>query len=380
MKDIDFDELDRAVSSVLGQKAPSAEEKKHAETGAAASATASDATVPTDDTPASDTPAAADAPTEVPAEKPQRPASTPLAIKRRGKFMDVMHPSADMQPGASASAPKPHRAAPIVTPLLPEETDSSETPTAEPTAALDESGALIGAEPAPAEPDVAVVAEDKTGTSTEESAPAVSPDEQLDQLRLESETADSSDTVLDGGTEQESDSEAEEAAESSEQSQAPSTDGDKPTPFLSDTQVEKRPLGAFGENDTTQVDGIADDLTPSADADLQPAATPAALPRELQPDVVNVESVHEAEAEQAAAANVDAAPGSMPFAAKVPVAPEATDGRVEGHPLFDTSTYHEPIAAVHSRGLPGWAKWTIGLLICLAIGAGVGYFLFTAGL
>jgi hypothetical protein len=104
------------------------------------------------------------------------------------------------------------------------------------------------------------------------------------------------------------------------------------------------------------------------------AAPAAALPRELQPDVVGVESVQATEAEE------PSSPQAAPFATNVGPAAVSDDGRVEGHPLFDTSTYHEPIAAVPHKALPGWAMWAIGLAACLAVGAGVGYFLFTAGL
>ncbi|MEO5499055.1 MAG: hypothetical protein ABIR46_00985, partial [Candidatus Saccharimonadales bacterium] len=96
------------------------------------------------------------------------------------------------------------------------------------------------------------------------------------------------------------------------------------------------------------------------------------VPRELEDDIVKVEAAQN-EQEQTET--------SSPFAAHVAASAKPNDdGRVDGHPLFDTSTYHEPIAAVHHGGISGWAKWLIGLMLCLAAGVGVGYFLFTAGL
>jgi hypothetical protein len=138
----------------------------------------------------------------------------------------------------------------------------------------------------------------------------------------------------------------------------------QPTPFLADAQVDKRPLGAFGEAESTEAPASE---APAA-VDTQAAPT-VPLPRELQPDVVEVES---------SAQETEVQPVAAPATESKPTA--ADDGRVEGHPLFDTSTYHEPITAVQGKGMPAWAKWLIGLLVCLALGAGVGYFLFTAGL
>lgn len=359
MKDIDFDELDRAVSSVLGQKTagtgikPDKVEKNEPPT-------------PTEDAVVDTTPVV-ETDSSVAEPVTSKPATTPLAIKRRGKFMDVMHPSAGMKPVGAASAKTP-RPAPVITPLLTEEAESTVEHTAEPTASLDESHTLIGAEPAPISntlPDSGEAAESadtpaeslSSDTSAESQSSEQTNDDNLSDIDEQTETQ--SDEVF--ATERNDDVEAE--------SQSPQT-----TPFLSDTQVEKRPLGAFGDTETAQDSSDGDESVAEQPAAMQ-AAPAMSLPRELQPDVVEVESVQATETLEAPIAT-----SANPFAAKVAVAPEASDGRVEGHPLFDTSTYHEPIAAVSHGAMPGWAKWLIGLLACLAVGAGVGYFLFTAGL
>lgn len=358
MKDIDFDELDRAVSSVLGQKVPTKQEKKADKPQAEP---VSDAETSSKGDAADTAPKAAkesSSETEARSAKP-----TPLAIKRRGKFMDVMHPSADMQPNAT-SGTKPHRGQQVIAPLA----TVDEPAASEPTAALDETHSLIGAEPVAASSELAILTDVSDdvyphpdhGHAAESSDEPAKGDAKHTFDKDETGVADEETTSEPGAAQLDT---------AASEDTAPAGAAPQATPFLTDTQVEKRPLGAFGEADT------AGEL--SSDAELKPAEGPAALPRELQPDVVSVESVHEAEAEQAAA---DSDASVMPFPAKVPVAPEANDGRVEGHPLFDTSTYHEPIAAVHSKSLPGWAKWVLGLAACLAIGAGVGYFLFTAGL
>lgn len=371
MKDIDFDELDRAVSSVLGQKTTNATADSNGTADkkddlAPTQEPATDNVVSTVDTtePTTDV-AAASEPVS------PKPATTPLAIKRRGKFMDVMHPSADMKPVGAASV-KPVRPKPVLTPLLTEEAESTVEHTAEPTASLDESHSLIGAEPTPVTetlPETVEHADADNSPAEETAAPS----------SLDVDTTDSPVVAEDNTNEQAGESTQDDAPEATlDDAAQPDNPAPQATPFLSDTQVEKRPLGAFGEADAAEESAgspaAADELATTAQpADMQ--STPVvSLPRELQPDVVGVESVQATETLEAPATS------TSPFAANVPVAPEASDGRVEGHPLFDTSTYHEPIAAVHQSGMPGWAKWLIGLAACLAIGAGVGYFLFTAGL
>ena len=153
MKDIDFDELDRAVSSVLGQQSPKQDDT---DTNAVQTVAPQEPTAS-----AESSSAEAVAPVEVSSE--QAPASTtPLAVKRRGKFMDVMHPSADMSSStAQATSTRPTRTSPVLQPLSSDvapEMPAQDTPVApaeteviEPTAELDESHALIGAEPAPVE-------------------------------------------------------------------------------------------------------------------------------------------------------------------------------------------------------------------------------------
>lgn len=387
MKDIDFDELDRAVSSVLGQQGPKDEGTGTAQvTETTAVTTETTAEVATND-------ASAVAGTEMPAQQGTTPA-TPLAVKRRGKFMDVMHPSHDMTSSAPAAA-KPSRSSSVLQPLSSDVTpeapaeEPTDTTVVEPTAALDESHALIGAEPAPVENLLPDHTGDETveqaeptnapSSATEGEAPAVTEAAATEPAQSEKNDEPVNSLYVDPLELTKSDEQPEqEAAEDTPAETNTEADAPQPTatpaepsgtPFLTDAQVNKRPLGAFGE---TEGSAAAEHEQASAMPAPEPTDTQAApavpLPRELQPDVVEVESSsQEAEASPA------------PFASGVKAA-EAEDGRVEGHPLFDTSTYHEPIAAVHGKGMPAWAKWLIGLLICLALGAGVGYFLFAAGL
>jgi hypothetical protein len=376
VKDIDFDELDRAVSSVLSPK--TSEDTDATDDSVVTVNTSAPKPDTTETTTASD------------AEDIATPKiSTPLAVKRRGKFMDMIHPSADMQPNTPKSTgakSSPMTLAPL-TPSLSKETEADTgqdtdtdpvallEPTTEPTAAVDESKALIGAEPAPVETELPSMSRDDdlgivsdTAASTEQlvadtsdgTAPASTSD-YVDPLDVQSPSSATDDNV---------------PADEPEPAPTEPTDTlSQPTPFLTDTKVDKRPLGAFGEAEAESPETPdTGDAAPSNDVQGAPVVP---LPRELQPDVVEVESSQETEESQAE--TTDTAPVS-PFAANVAATGPVSDGRVEGHPLFDTSTYHEPIAAVHAKSTPVWVWWLIGLAVCLGLGAGVGYFLFTAGL
>lgn len=364
MKDIDFDELDRAVSSVLGQKPPLTNASQPVD-----DATSTNQPVVEETSASQAQPESASESVAVRSQAPGRPSPT-LAAQRRGKFMDVMHPSADMSSQTKPAA-LPAHIAPDLSPLTSEPiAEESEPPTqkntvaSEPTAELDESQALIGAEPA--------VAETK-GEATEKPEASVSKSDTAVTSGLATEeTIEKRDEVVTETGEDETPAELdapympEPVAEFTET--AP-----QPTPFLADTKVDKRPLGGFPEPETAPEDTADEAPKPAPDSDLQSAPT-VPLPRELQSDVVEVESAHE---------TADSIPTVQtgPFVAGVAAAADVTeDGRVEGHPLFDTSTYHEPIAAVHEGNVPSWLKWVLGLAICLAIGAGVGFFLFSAGI
>jgi len=376
VKDIDFDELDRAVSSVLSPK-------NSEDTG-----TTDDSVVTVNtSTPKPDITETTTAPEAEDNATPK--VSTPLAVKRRGKFMDMIHPSADMQPNTPKSTgtkSSPMTLAPL-TPSLSKEAEADTghdtdtdpvallEPTTEPTAAVDESKALIGAEPAPVETELPSMPKgDDLGIVSDTAA---SIDRPVADIPDETASASTSDYV-DPLDVQSPSPTTDDDASADELEPAPTEPTDtlsQPTPFLTDTKVDKRPLGAFGEAETESPGTLdAGDAAPSDDAQGAPVVP---LPRELQPDVVEVESSQETEESQTETTGT--APVS-PFTTNVAAANPVSDGRVEGHPLFDTSTYHEPIAAVHTKSTPVWVWWLVGLAVCLGLGAGVGYFLFTAGL
>lgn len=371
MKDIDFDELDKAVSSVLGQKVQSNDTLS-----AGTESKSETVTVKTSkkEVPAASMTDTSNRPSTI--SSGSKRSAPSLATSRRGKFMDVMHPNASEAP-SETPAELPARTTHTVEPLNPALAAENKPlpepvvePVVAPTAALDESHALIGAEPAPVENLLAHTQKDEPET---EAAAEKKEDE-----------SDESDKPIEATEDRDTEDETSQA-ESNEKSEADDEPGIPPstlastvpqtTPFLADTKVDKRPLGGFVDSEaaTDGDDGAStrEQATQTTTASDPQAAPVVPLPRELQSDVIEVETV--AETEETSSEN--------PFAATVSAAAEPKDdGRVEGHPLFDATTYHEPIITVHDSSVPTWVKWLLGLAACLALGAGVGYFLFTAGL
>ncbi len=381
MKDIDFDELDRAVSSVLSKDKPVITETASENVVVESVSKKDDAK----------SPAQSDAPAEInaiitnprPKTAAARPSGPSLATARRGKFMDMMHQPVQTKPSSLKPAAEPVVKKEIVTlepsKELQNETKAAQTEaaaetsepvvtvspvehTSEPTASLDDSNTPIGAEPTlidqssvPSSDEAPTQAAD-VPTSEKKDVKAGTENESKDE-----DSADATEDQLDALSLEESP-----AASSSLSTSVP-----QESPFLADTKVEKRPLGGSQDSEENQNDLAGYGLDTYEKKDVQSAPV-VPVPRELEDDIVKVEA---AQNEQ------DQALAGSPFAANVAASAEPNDdGRVDGHPLFDTSTYHEPIAAVHHDGMPGWAKWLIGLMVCLALGAGVGYFLFTAGL
>ena len=320
MKDIDFDELDRAVSSVLGQdndttlqQAPVVDDKKTASADAVATTSARE--------------------TKPEPPKQRRHVPPHVATGRKGRFMDMVHPDAVMQP----SRPLPSRMAKtVVAPRQSVQIDPDPVTAVEPVAELDETHTKIGAEPVLAESTAPVITQADT-------SPLIMDNPDTTPIDAEVDTDDDTPVV--------------QAQPSTLENTVPQS-----SPFL-DTKVEKRPLGGGTNTESDE-----------QDSDPTDAVENIVLPRELQPDVV------EAEADKTTTSSV-LQDEQLPFSAGLKNAPEPSDdGRVEGHPLFDTSTYHEPIKPAKTKaGVPGWAKWTIGLVVCMGVGAGVGYLLFTAG-
>ncbi len=177
----------------------------------------------------------ADEPIEQPAAQP-----TSLATKRRGQFMDMKHPSADMKSATSAQSESlPSRVGVTLSPL----------------SARQSSDDSLSASPSE-------VADDAEPTSLESSEDI---DTQLDSISNDSRdrTSEYGDDLLD--------------------------DDDAPTsPFLPDAKVDKRPLGSTSTADDTMSEIQADNERPLEVT--APATVSTQLPKELDSSVLEVEA------------------------------------------------------------------------------------------
>ncbi len=364
MKDIDFDELDKAVNSLMSTAeqvnatpevvlpaAPSlpAEPTVAVEPVAAPVAT----TAPSAPQVIESTVGAATNSTMV---SPEPVAKQPsLATKRSGRFMDVVHPSSDMR---VADKPDVSRTGASVAPV-------STTITPEPVLAQPSSQT-------PETPVPAVEVETPTGASSHEGigvavdtvdAPAVSDEAMADELSKNAEAAL-----------------ADELASIAAVTQA-DTLADEPlsSPFIPDAKVEKRPLGGVTAAESEKTDEEKpEELAPGPEATandneaVDESATEKAsetvdLPPELHQDIAAVEATVPSEAEEPAQAiskSEVAAGGSI-----APQYKEATTTVETKHEaLYDSAAKGAPLAHP-AKKKSGWS-WVVWIILLILVGAG----------
>jgi len=356
MKDIDFDELDRAVSSVLETPA----DVQPAVTPTTPAAEPAEAPEPA--ATVVETPAAAEAPAEPAPVETAAAAKTPLAIKRRGQFMDVVHPSSDMTGKPEETTTTSSR----TTTLQP--LSASVVPDAEPTTTPD---VETTPEPTPAADEISPDSQPPVETVGSAPADHAAPDP-LDVMQTQEEAQDAAATETSTLEDTPVDSSAEETAEEPVEEPAPTT------PFLADTEVDKRPLGAFSPEEAPVEESAA---APNMPVTAEP------LPPELQADVVAVEANPSDKSEEAGEKVVETEDKSEAVEpglnTSIPQQYAATESNADGdHSIFDTSEYHQPIAPVKTkkRGLPGWLVALLVFFILAGLSAAGGYFWFYYGL
>ncbi|MDB5160382.1 MAG: hypothetical protein JWO99_645 [Candidatus Saccharibacteria bacterium] len=321
MQDIDFDEIDRAVSSVTG---------KDSEVSAAitTSEPTPEISVPTEtiETLVDTTEATAIA--------------SPAARRSTGRFMDVVHPSSDMRPNG-ITVPSPRREEAV--PERAEVVDSPEEPVVEPTApstAFHWPDPIEVAESAPVE-------ETPAPEPVVEELPPVAPpsEEDLDLI----------------------DDEDEEAAPLE-------------SPFLTDAKVEKRPLGAFSTADTGLGLPLLEDFpAPTAEPALAPAPEieqeTSDVPAELHPDLLLLDTHGEDDEEpELLPEHTETAPED-----DIPAGPTSITQQYTEQPstasqpsgaIFDTEAYHQPLAhTVKKRSGVTIIIWIVALVL---VGGGLG--------
>ncbi len=375
MKDLDFDELDKAVSSLMADapsQTPVPKQDDDVQTitlpesaipevpvSAPVSEATAEAAAPAVK-PSSDT--TSPAPEESPVLNPTPKESAPsLATKRSGRFMDVVHPSSDMRKAGTLTS----RSAATIAPLNPDVAPES----AQPEATQEE---MSASEPV-------TMPEPVSPTPSEITTSWPDP---IDMHEQQSADSQPEQTPVEPATEQ-TNTTPEEAAPVDETSLADMNEAS--SPFLPDAKVEKRPLG--GGNEATAPSSVVAD---------EKIADP--LPAELNSDVLAIESNSTPLASEEAVvasdesgdvSESDTAPlqGGTTEPAPAPRGPVSIaqqykaeeNTRDQSHaPLYDS------VADSHALTHPAKKRsgiWVVLAIIALiAIGAGIGAFAYFQGL
>lgn len=367
MKDLDFDELDRAVSTLMGSVSGVSEPAKQDDTKVLTiTETLKDNRPPVMPVGEVAIPpqVAAQPESEPVAVAVKRPEPTslsrpaPLAARRGGRFMDVVTPSsASRKPSQGVS-----RQGVTLAPL----DEAVETQKAPESIATQETAEI------PSIPSATNLENDSLDTT-----------EWPDPLEFN-----------------QAHDEASEARVSDELDESTDTTEPLSSPFLADAKVEKRPLGTPAPElyNPAQYDVEAVDVTNEPEAD-EPAPVEQVpkmeLPEELQGDVMAIESSvsdatpttgdaspivetvqsqKETQEPKLAAASVAAAPsvslatgtGSIPQQYREePSTSDQTTGSI-----YDTASYHQPLEHP-AKKKAGWL-WVIWVLVLLILGAGGG--------
>jgi hypothetical protein len=327
MKDINFDELDKAVNSVL-QSSKKPEDSK-------------------------DEPAQTSVATEEATQTEEASAVSQTVVqKRRGQFMDMVHPSSDMTKPESTSPYR--RPSQKIEPLSPSivEADAgrqeAETTQASPVVteeAYTGPEISVNNEPETEEVEAADTAP-RAEIDTSEATAAFVDREWPDPLDVAAETdVEQSDAVVataeaDNGDEGVSEAMLEDPHDS---------------PFIESVDVEKRPLGAFaGEHQEKEAD--SDTATPEAG--------------EASVGIAEAETIEEEQPADMTESETSAAASIVPQ-----YRPVTEEADTEEHAVFDTEQYHQPLLPEKTKKSHGLLYVLLALLM-VGIGAAAGYAIF----
>jgi hypothetical protein len=343
MKDLDFDELDRAVNSLIGGGQGQTDDAKE-DTGTSATASVSDVPTP-ESTPASIIPDI------------NTPAPQPLAARRSsGRFMDVVHPSSDMRGN-----------------FVPPRPSTREGTTIQPTSSsfVDEP---VMSTPSP---DVSSPQEVATPEPIKSEWPdPIDYDKSSNQPAAETEQTPS--VVLNDEP-------------------TPVADDEMPpleSPFITDAKVEKRPLGAFTNEPTAPAAETVPPEVPASEPDIDLSTnveddpnneTP--MPAELQDNLLSIESSEDTAETQTNDKTTPIPTMALPMLSSAnettgPVAitqqyvEQPSTGDKPAGSIFDVDNYHKPIAHP-KKNKSGWLMvvWIV-LLIIFGIGAGAAFYFY----
>jgi len=358
MKELGFDELDKAVNSLMGDVPQTDEPLKDTPSSIE---TAEDSISPSSEGSTSPT-----LTPNAPARETVSPALPSPASRRGGRFMDVVHPSSDMKTTRmGASSREGVSITPPASTVIPEQT----TPSSE--------------EAAPA-----VEATAETPATSEWPDPiALHEEKQTDQSGgvSNSEETSTADTPFDTPP-------------------APLT-----SPFLTDAKVEKRPLGGsqaldqamateLGKVDTTEPTDTTPEFVSPAPEETQAESAPEAsapsllsipeekapLPAELDSDLVAIEAggatTTEKQSSPAAPAPIETTPtpaiGAGSIQQQYTEQPSTGD---ESHAaIYDTDAAQQPLLHPPKKKT-GWLV-TIWIVLIIILGIGVGATIWYFGL
>ncbi|MDO4773591.1 MAG: hypothetical protein Q4A37_00465 [Candidatus Saccharibacteria bacterium] len=368
MTDIDFDELDKAVNSLMNQRG---DESSSPAASVTAPAAASATTVAT--APVSSVASATPAPSAAPAPAPTAPiVSTPpteafvapapaIAKRPAGRFMDVVHPSSDMTNNRPAS-PRPSRTG---VSLQPASQVAATTPSTEAQSVSSDTAAT----PAPTAAELAMAdALDTMPVAGQEVAVEPTPEPEPTEQAAPTPVPTADDLT-------------EKIAASL---QASATTAPLESPFLTDAVVEKRPLGSASETvapDTMTANAVATPEVADETVTVQPSDSDAAaewqetakgdvLAPELSKDIMAIESGEAVSSDTMAATPIIGADIPQQYTPEVDTAPEPA-------PMFDAASLtpgHDMAAPKKKSGI-----LTVLLILLFALlgvaGGAAAYFL-----
>lgn len=367
MKDLDFDELDQAVNSLMTgiPKTPVPQDDKAVEKTLTITPTLSDSERPSFVT-LEQTAAKAGTELEAAEARVSTPAVTPvntLAARRSsGRFMDVVHPSSDMKIN---NRPVVSREGIQLSPIAPRP--------------------VVASAPQPSrEPEITATVSDQTPEVIEQAPELNAWPDPIDMM-----TPTPSVDIADAAPSAE-----EVSMPEVELPNAVDTEESAPlqTPFLADTKVEKRPLGAFAveqqvaAGDTSDVEtvndgAVAQEQVPTNSFSMPGQEATSDLPDELQHDLVKIESDSEVTHQELAEEKPVPAPSfAAPVVTPVPAAApgpasiqpqykeEPSSTKEEHAAIYDTDSYHKPLAHP-AKKKSGWL-WVLWIVLLLALGAG----------
>lgn len=318
----------------------------------------------------------------------------PLAVKRRGKFMDVMH-----HPKATINRPLANRDSPK---LSPPETAKAEL--AGDTHENEPTGNGYASDPAPTDEwpdpidfaeglrsdeapgDTSVESENPEDTQSDIGAGEAEghSDEQdaNNEPAYESEADSTQQESLDTVIEPEFLPQGESVDEPEISDESVSDDLNKEpevameSPFLPDAKVEKRPLGVFVQEEVT---AESSQTANTGETSMEQPKPNPELPRELSSELMDLESgsnLLSPVEESGDTSEVEPSNNEAPEATKQPeikqqYTTKASSAETVSGPIYDTANYHQPIAAKTSNKHK-WLLYVIWVLVLLIIGACAG--------